>query len=192
MTKSRAAKRRPVQRVPVDTETIYSDPPVEAVPAEPTFGEQLIEALEANAVEPDEACIGDPSHQYHSHDDDPEDGETPVRMIPDVEDSPPEVSVENVDRYIPEAFALRAEFEKLDFKAECTGEATRSETDPLTLLEADETVLATSDKGDAVVYVTSYGRKFAIDPDGWVSQSCGPDLCIPALGEEKEPETESA
>jgi len=35
---------------------------------------------------PDEACIGDPSHQYHSHDDDPLDVGEPQEGKPDIQD----------------------------------------------------------------------------------------------------------
>ena len=48
---------------------------------------KLRAALEAHGEQrPDEACIGDPSHQYHSHDDDPLDVGEPQEGKPDIQD----------------------------------------------------------------------------------------------------------
>jgi hypothetical protein len=88
------------------------------------------------------------------------------------------------------AAILRAEVDKLEIKAEATGEATRAETDPLSLLEDGETVMGQRLDEDGVLFVvTTFGRKVGIGPDGSFSILNGPDF--PARPEEVS-DTESA
>jgi hypothetical protein len=86
---------------------------------------------------------------------------------------------------------LAAEVVALDLHAECEGFATRAPEDPLNRLEADEKVLAmrTDDEGRLLAFVTSFGRKVALGPDGTYAVVIGPDF--PAQPEESK-ETESA
>lgn len=80
-------------------------------------------------------------------------------------------------------------FGEFDAKVEVEGVATRADSDPLTLLEDGETILAERREDEVLYIVTSSGRKVGIGPDGSWSVLIGPDFATaPASEPEAEPE----